>query len=498
MAKRTFFVKNFMAYASIILIAFVLAGIAFTYQVRRYSLSEKQAQIKQTAINVAEQTRYALENYSTGMDKIYQLFLLRIANDEGVTILITDLYGEVQVRADNSGLITSTGITVPSDAVQQVKKTGYYSAVGWLGGLFESESYTVGARCLDTAGDLQALVFVSASNDALTGMLSHIMRTFFVIVSISIVVVLIMAYVTSSRMTHPLKTMANAAKEFAHGDFSVRVPEDNRCDEIDELAVSFNNMARDLEQLEELTRGFIGNVSHEFKTPMTTIAGFVDGILDGTIPEDQRDKYLRVISEEVHRLSRMVVRMLDAAKIQSGELLLVTAPFDFSEMASQIILSFEQKLDAKQVDVNVDFDDQLIVQGDRDHVFRAVYNLVDNAVKFIDHGGSLALQAGRDGSMCTFSIKNTGGGIPTEDIPHIFDRFYKADPSRSRDRTGAGLGLYIVKNIINLHGGDISVRSDGGETEFSFTLPLAQGKKTSGKKEIPPFSAPSDDLTKRS
>ena len=498
MLKRTFFVKNFLAYASIILIAFLLAGAAFSYQIGRYSLQEKQSQIKQTAINVAEQTRYALANYSTGMDKIYQLFLLRIAKDEDVTILVTDLYGDVQIRADKDGLVVGEGRAVPSGAVQQVKKTGYYSGIGWLDNLLEGESYIVGARCLDSAGDLQALVFVSASSDAVNGMLNHVMQSFFIIVAISMAVVLLMAYVTSSRMTRPLKTMANAAKEFASGDFSIRVPEDNRCDEIDELAVSFNNMASDLEQLEELTRGFIGNVSHEFKTPMTTIGGFVDGMLDGTIPEDQRDKYLHVISEEVHRLSRMVMRMLDAAKIQSGELLLVSAPFDFSEMASQIILSFEQKLDGKHVNVDVEFDDQLIVMGDRDHVFRAVYNLIDNAVKFIDEGGNLTLRARSEQGMCTFFVRNTGGGIPAEDIPHIFDRFYKADPSRSRDRTGAGLGLYIVKNIINLHGGDISVRSDGGETEFAFTLPLAQHKKGHGKKEALPGGAFPPDLTKRS
>lgn len=498
MARRTFFVKNFTAYVSIFLLAFILAGVAFSYQVRRYALEEKQAQIKQTAINVTEQTRYALENYSEGMDKIYQLFLLRLAKDEEVTILVSDSSGKVELRADQTGLASGGNQSIPRDAVRQVKKTGYYSGVGWMNGLLSGESYIVGARCVDSAGQTQALLFVSSSSDALTGMLNHVMRTFFIIVSLSLVVVLIMAYVTSSRMTHPLKTMANAAREFAHGDFSVRVPEDNRCDEIDELAASFNNMAHDLEQLEELTRGFIGNVSHEFKTPMTTIAGFVDGMLDGTIPREQRDKYLHVISEEVHRLSRMVVRMLDAAKIQSGELLLVTAPFDFSEMASQIILSFEQKIDAKHVEVDVAFDDHLIVEGDRDHVFRAVYNLVDNAVKFINVNGRLTLRAVCDGSMCAFSIRNTGDGIPAEDVPHVFDRFYKADPSRSRDRTGAGLGLYIVKNIINLHGGDIAVRSDVGETEFSFTLPLASSKQSHERRGALPDNTPADDFTKRS
>lgn len=488
--KKTFFVKNFLSYASITLIALLLAGMAFFHQVNRYSINEKQAQLKQVAINAAEQTAGVLEHYNTEYDKLYQLVLLFMAKDSNVSILVTDTAGAGLVQADEDRVERAAQIKVPAAVLHRVDAAGYYSEVGTLGGALDEPSYVVGARAVGPSGDVSAFVFVSASGAAVTGMLTHVMRTFVVIVSITLVGILLMAYVTSSRITRPLKTMSNAAKAFAQGDFSVRVPVDNQCDEIDELSLAFNNMAGSLEQLEELTRGFIGNVSHEFKTPMTTIGGFVDGMLDGTIPAGQHDKYLHIISEEVHRLSRMVVRMLDAAKIQSGELLLAPAPFDFSEMASQIILSFEQKLDAKRVEVDVDFADQLIVMGDRDHVFRAVYNLIDNAVKFVDEGGSLRLHAAQDGTMCAFSVANTGGGISADDLPHIFDRFYKADPSRSRDRTGAGLGLYIVKNIINLHGGDISVRSDGGKTEFSFTLPLAQPKKGRDKD--------GDDLTKRS
>ena len=172
-------------------------------------------------------------------------------------------------------------------------------------------------------------------------------------------------------------------------------------------------------------------------------------------------------------MSRMVNRMLDAAKIQSGELILSPAPFDFTEMTAQILLSFEQKIEKKKLDVQCDLEERLTVMGDRDHLYRAVYNLTDNAVKFIEDGGTLRLKVHQEGQLCVFAISNTGIGISAEDLPHVFDRFYKTDRSRSMDKTGAGLGLYIVKNIINLHGGEISVRSGGGETEFEFTLPLA-------------------------
>lgn len=474
MAKRSFFMKNFTSYAAIVLIALLLAAAVFVQQVDQYALEQKQQQLMQEANNVAQQTQVVLENYSTQLDRIYQISLVRIAADNDVTILIVNKDGGLRMKVTGEGVtVYNYGVDLPTDVVRQTLRDGSYSSMSMLGDVLSELSYIGGTQCLDSYGDVAALVYVSAASDDMSGMMKELIRIYIIIAIITLICILAMTYFISSRMTLPLKNMANASKLFAQGDFSVRVPEDNKCDEIDELAQAFNNMAGDLSQLEELTRGFIGNVSHEFKTPMTTIGGFVDGMLDGTIPPAQHQKYLHIISEEVHRLSRMVVRMLDAAKIQSGEMILASAPFDFSEMASQIILSFEQKLNDKHVDVDVTFADKLMVFGDRDHVYRAVYNLVDNAAKFVDQGGTLRLRAQEENHMCAFSICNTGGGIAPEDISHIFDRFYKADPSRSRDRSGAGLGLYIVKNIINLHGGDISVRSDGGETEFSFTLPLA-------------------------
>ena len=168
------------------------------------------------------------------------------------------------------------------------------------------------------------------------------------------------------------------------------------------------------------------------------------------------------------------MRMLDAAKIQAGELIITPAPFDLTEMAARVLISFEKQINDKQLEMDVDLQDSLIVNGDSDHIYRVIYNLVDNAVKFVNDGGTLTIRAEEEGTMSLFSIRNTGSEIPAEDLPHVFDRFYKVDRSRSRDRTGAGLGLYIVKSIINLHGGEISVRSANGETEFAFTVPLAQ------------------------
>ncbi|MDO4269601.1 MAG: HAMP domain-containing sensor histidine kinase [Eubacteriales bacterium] len=474
MSRRSFFFKNYVAHVLLIVCAFAVAGGVFYYQMSMTALASKQAELRTTVKSLAEQTQLLQGEDSDVFRQFYTLSIARIAKEDAIRVWVTDADGVVALYAGPDGTaITSPGAIIAPEAVQRVRDTGSYAEVGTMGVFSETSGYAVGTGVADSDGNLTAMVFVGTQDSAVAGAIRHSTQTLLLILLITLAAALLLSFVISQHMTRPLGVIAAAAKEFAAGNFEVRVPEDNRCYEIDELAVSFNNMARDLDQLEELTRGFIGNVSHEFKTPMTTIGGFVDGMVDGTIPPDQHDKYLRIIAEETRRLSRMVNRMLDAAKIQSGELLLSPAPFDFSEMTSQIILSFEQKIEKKGLEVDCDLEDRLNVMGDRDHLYRVVYNLVDNAVKFIDNGGRLTLRARAEGKFCAFSIVNTGMGISPEDLPHVFDRFYKADRSRSMDKTGAGLGLYIVKNIINLHGGEISVRSDGGETEFSFTLPLA-------------------------
>ncbi len=477
MDRQSFFLRNYLAHGILILFAFLVAGSVFTQQFSLYIQSEKQKQLQSTVISVASQTAVAAsEPENKLVRELYNVYISQIADSDDVRILVTDLSGNAVFDAAPKEAKSLLSGKVDEISVKKLKQTGEFNSRGKLGNILPEESYISGAVCKDDNENPIALVYVSSPYSVVQHMMNNVSHMFVVILLCALAGALVISYFISARMTQPLKIMAMAAKEYAAGNFDIRVPEDNHCTEIDELAVSFNNMARDLAQLDELTRGFIGNVSHEFKTPMTTIGGFVDGMLDGTIPKDQQEKYLRIISEEVKRLSRMVIRMLDAAKIQSGELILNTAPFDFTEMTSQIALSFEQKIVQKNLHVDIDFEDNLMVNGDRDHIFRAVYNLVDNAVKFVDQDGKLTMKAYASGNFCEFSIKNTGTGISPEDIPHVFDRFYKTDRSRSLDRSGAGLGLYIVKNIINLHGGDISVRSDGGETEFSLSLPLMDKK----------------------
>ena len=311
-----------------------------------------------------------------------------------------------------------------------------------------------------------------------TATIGELWDTFFGVFCFTAVVVLFLAvifsFVTSKHQAEPINRMAQAARRFAHGDFSVRVEEGGRLDEIGDLAAAFNEMADALEKSEELRSEFIANVSHELKTPMTTISGFADGILDGTVPPEKQDKYLATISSETKRLSRLVRSMLELSRLQAEPAeMLWKKEFDISELLRRTLLNFEDKINAKRLDVDAQLpEESMVVRGDGDSITQVVYNLLDNAVKFSEPGSTLGLCLWKENGKAYVSVKNHGETIPPEELALVFDRFHKMDRSRGLDKSGVGLGLYIVKTILNNHDEDISVTSRSGVTEFVFTLTL--------------------------
>jgi signal transduction histidine kinase len=283
-------------------------------------------------------------------------------------------------------------------------------------------------------------------------------------------------YFVTNSMTKPLREMAAAAKSFSTGDFSVRVPAEGE-DEIAQLARSFNHMADSMADLESVRRSFIANVSHELKTPMMTIGGFIDGILDGTVPEEKHKQYLEIVSEEIKRLSRLVKSMLSIARIEAGDMKLSPTDFDVNELVCRTVFAFEQKIEEKKLEIMGLESDEVFVKADNDLIHQVVYNLIDNAVKFVNEGGCISFSYEVKEGNVFVSVRNTGAGIAQQELPRLFDRFYKTDKSRSLDKTGVGLGLYIVQTIVNQHKGDLLVKSVEKEyTEFTFSLPATDPK----------------------
>lgn len=383
------------------------------------------------------------------------------------------------VNLDGKTLICSEGevcnhrtYSIPED-VMTAAVTGGYSGNGTLGGIYKSSYYTVGVP-IAYNGEVLAVLFASTEATDVWYFIMDLMDIIFFCALIATAVSSVAIYFVTNKMTLPLRQMAAAAKSFSTGDFSVRVPADGD-DEIAQLARSFNHMADSMADLESVRRSFVANVSHELKTPMMTIGGFIDGILDGTVPEEKRNQYLQIVSEEVKRLSRMVKSMLSIARIEAGDMKINPTEFDVNELVCRTVFAFEQKIEEKNLEITGLESDEVFVNADNDLIHQVVYNLIDNAVKFVNEGGCISFSYEQKDGKVFVSVRNTGAGIAQQELPRLFDRFYKTDKSRSLDKTGVGLGLYIVQTIVNQHRGDLLVKSVEGEyTEFTFSVPAVQ------------------------
>ncbi len=301
--------------------------------------------------------------------------------------------------------------------------------------------------------------------------------TIFLTLIIAMLLSLILIYAEARHISRPLKEINNAVLEIASGKFDKRVNVNAR-GEVAQLASSYNYMADSLERLEEMRSSFVSDISHELRTPMTSISGFVEGILDGTIPKEKQKEYLEIVLDESTRLAKLTSEMFEMTKMNSPEYKLSIHKFDVNEEIRRCIISAEQKLEAKNLELSVDFENETEnVLADSDAIKRVIINLLDNAIKFSNPESMVEIAVKEAGKKVLISFVNYGAGIAKEDLPHIFDRFYKSDKSRTRDKTGAGLGLSFVKNILNLHAQGITVTSDPYEdkmkTVFSFTLEKA-------------------------
>ena len=268
------------------------------------------------------------------------------------------------------------------------------------------------------------------------------------------------------------------SEQYAKRDFSESIPT-NVPYTTPEIAEFVNTVAADVAKSEETSKTFIANVSHELRTPITTIGGFVDGILDGTIPKARQNGYLVLVSKEIKRLRILISSMLNMSRFETGTLRPNFHDVNLTDIVIQTVLMFEKKIEDKHLDVEGLGSDRMTAEVDPDLIQQVIYNLVENAVKFVNEGGILSFSFERSvNGSCTIGIRNTGEGLKNDEIQQVFDRFYKTDSSRGKDTTGLGLGLAISRKIIHLHHGHIVVKSVYGEyTEFLIQLPEKQPKK---------------------
>lgn len=471
---NTTFRRQLTLMLCILLAATILLGLAFWVVFDRYAARKQETSLQSTADTVASLTQFYSSPASMYLDWDFRLNLSAASGASENDVLLCTTDGQVFLCAQDVQDCEHIGRTLGASAVEKITKQGSASIDDAATLLYGEKRLAVASAAYSSDGTFMCIVVASMKRADLSALTGGTLRLFILTaLAVFLVVLLAMPYLTR-RETKPIKDMAAAARQLAHGNLSVRVPTGYQNEEMEELAVAFNNMAASVQNSETIRQEFVANVSHELKTPMTTIAGYLDGILDGTIPPEKHRVYMELVSTEVRRLSRLVRNMLDVARLKDqGIPPDKLTDFDICEEASQALLSFEQRINQKHLNVDIDMPEfGLTVHAFADAVSQVIYNLLDNAVKFIDDGGTLSIHARQQGGKAVVSIANTGQTIDPAELPLIFDRFHKTDKSRSTDRDGVGLGLYIVKTIVLAHGEDIYVTSRDGKTEFTFTMPL--------------------------
>lgn len=470
---KTTYRRQFTMILCLLVAAILVIGLSFLYLFDRYAQDHQKQSLDDTAQSVTELVQSYSATYLNSWEFRTNLAVAARASDNDIVICNSE--GVVCICMERSNC-EHLGKRLDSDTVDtlfQGEKAKLNKAVSTLYG---DERMASAIAVLNNDGSRLCIVVVSVQKAAITALTEKMLRVFLLAALLILVAALLAIPIFTRREARPIQEMAAAARQIAHGNLDVRVPTGNENEELEELAVAFNNMTLALKNSETIRNEFVANISHELKTPMTTIAGYLDGMLDGTIPPEKYRYYMELVSTEARRLSRLVRSMLDISRLRDqGIPADQKTNFDICEAAGQALLCFEQRINPKKLNVEIDMPDEgLTIHAAQDSVTQVLYNLIDNAVKFVNEGGTLSVRIRRHGNSAMISVGNTGKTIPPEELPLVFDRFHKIDKSRSNDRDGWGLGLYIVKTIVLAHGEDVYVTSQDGKTEFTFSMSLAK------------------------
>lgn len=478
--KRGLLSKYILVFSLITVLSFAALGISIASMIRTYADRTQQETLQNCAASVEKYLNNAYNDANTvdinnyvfkEKHSIQDSLRLLADNYEHIHIMILDPEGKVLCTSENYDRKLD-GRSVPTEELERLLATNGASVETNFGGLLREKEYlSVVKPITDQNGTLVGCVAVSTSSEASSTLLHGMIKTIAVFFLWILLASVVAIYFLTERIISPLRQISQAAKEYAAGNFDVRIPVKGN-DEIADVAIAFNNMANTMSGLETQRSAFLANIAHDLRTPMTTIAGFTDGILAGAIPPEKQPYYLELVSSEVRRLSRLVSSLLDITRIQAGERKFTDMEFDICEMARQILISFEKQIDEKKLNVEFETDaDSMTVVADRDAIHQVLYNICHNAVKFSRPGGLYRITIQEKNKKVLVCVYNEGDGIPAADLPYVFDRFYKSDKSRGLDKTGVGLGLYIVKTIINAHKEEIWADSEEGKyCAFTFTF----------------------------
>lgn len=465
---KSIYFKFVIIYTIIIAVGFLIFGTVLNNLTENYFISQKQTQLVREAEKIA--TGLALWYITGFLEKDRLRFEIRFLRDYlNASILLINKNANVVLNSDEQVYIDDLNLRKIRDRVFEgeiaVKKL-------LIGDMIKREYLVIGYPVVINHHVVSGLLLIT-STDEIRQTLKMYNRIIWLVTLFEVLVVLIITYALTQRIINPIKKLVQASRRIAEGDFSQKIPiSNNSDDEINELVSSFNYMTEKLENLEIMRKSFISNVSHELRSPLTSIRGFVEGILDKTIPDEKRDFYLTLVKEEVIKLNNLINQLLELSRLEWGKINLNLSEFKIYSVIAEELIKFEKRIEEKNIDIDIQVDEELVVKADRDLISRVIHNLLDNAIKYNKVGGKIYIYSEVANGKAYITIQDTGVGIPEKLQKLIWERFYKVDESRSLEN-GVGLGLSIVKEIIKLHKQNIWVESEEGiGSKFIFTLDL--------------------------
>lgn len=477
---RTIFGKILSIVILVLIISFIVTGVLMSAGLHKIVTDEKAQQMQVISEKVITALDAYLQSNQIQGALLFNSFIQTLAaNTDSLIWIVRDdgtiiLYSNIPDYLGDELEVSPEGWPRLPDERQYGEQLRKFNSGNFFG-LFKDTGveWLTMSQSFKLSHNIEAkgLVLIHSKIPAIYKIKTSILLIFIISGALGAMIALLLVTFLSRRTIKPLYQMKLAARRVASGEFTERIVVKGK-DEIGELTESFNNMVVALENSEQIRRDFIGNVGHELRTPITTIKGFIEGILDGVIPKDRQEGYLIIVRDEVQRMKNLVNDLLDIAKMQAGEVSLKLSDFDMNELVRRSVISLQQMFIEKNLEFKADFEtERMFVHADQEAIQRVLINLLHNALKFTPENGEIRVKTYGEKEKSIISVEDTGKGISKEEIPFIFERFYKSDKSRSIDRTGAGLGLAIVRNIIVSHNETIKVESEEGRgTRFIFTL----------------------------
>ncbi len=477
---HSLFSRILIVFIAVLILTVSLQALLLFRVYKNDVLTRKENSLMMEAHGIAE----LMSQYITkqrGEDELYAYMTVAMKQNAAEAWFV-NTSGTVTLEVDSSTPSIHRVIRTETFSVEEVEQYlrpvlqgSEFMMVGNFLQRFQEDTITVACPVFYNGNRIIGALFIHCRVTEIKDVYINGWRMILLIGVIAVLIAVILVSWMTRSITRPLREMSFVTKQIAEGHFDQQISKSGP-DELGVLASNFNRMAFALEKQEKTRTEFIANVSHELKSPMTSIQGYAQGLLDGTIPETDRDQYLGTIVDESRRLNRLVRELLDLTQIDSGQFSLSLSSFDVNEMIRRVLIRYLDRFEEKKIEPDIDFSDEYeYVDADPSRIEQVLVNLIDNAAKYTEENGKFRIRTFRMGEKCRILMNNSGTVIPKEDLPFLFDRFYKVDKSRS-DKKGTGLGLSIVKSILEQHGESISVSSSlENGTTFEFSLQIHIG-----------------------